>query len=101
FYPQFIPADAPVLAWTAALAAVQVTLETGLYLGVECRRRSRLGVVSPAEDPPAVGRCDGRCSDRAWRTRRRNLALRLSAQRSALSASSLSSLLAADVVTSS
>jgi threonine/homoserine/homoserine lactone efflux protein len=34
FYPQFIPADAPVLAWTAALAAVQVTLETGLYLGL-------------------------------------------------------------------
>jgi threonine/homoserine/homoserine lactone efflux protein len=34
FSSQFIPADAPVLAWTAALAAVQVTLETGLYLGL-------------------------------------------------------------------
>ncbi len=32
FYPQFVPADGPVLAWTAALAGVQVVLETVLYL---------------------------------------------------------------------
>jgi threonine/homoserine/homoserine lactone efflux protein len=33
FYPQFVPQDGPVLAWTAALAGLQVVLETGLYLG--------------------------------------------------------------------
>lgn len=34
FYPQFVPADGPVLATTAALAVLQVVLETGLYLGL-------------------------------------------------------------------
>ena len=34
FYPQFVPADGPVLAWTAALALLQVTMETVLYLGL-------------------------------------------------------------------
>ena len=34
FYPQFVPTDGPVLAWTAALALLQVTMETALYLGL-------------------------------------------------------------------
>jgi threonine/homoserine/homoserine lactone efflux protein len=34
FYPQFVPADGPVLAWTAALALLQVSVETVLYLGL-------------------------------------------------------------------
>ncbi len=34
FYPQFVPADGPVLALTAALALVQVSVETVLYLGL-------------------------------------------------------------------
>lgn len=32
FYPQFVPADRPLFATTAGLAAVQVTIETGFYL---------------------------------------------------------------------
>ncbi len=32
FYPQFIPADRPLFATTAALAVVQVVLETAFYL---------------------------------------------------------------------
>jgi threonine/homoserine/homoserine lactone efflux protein len=32
FYPQFVPADRPLFATTAGLAAVQVVLETGFYL---------------------------------------------------------------------
>jgi threonine/homoserine/homoserine lactone efflux protein len=34
FYPQFVPQEGPVLAWTAALALLQVTVETALYLGL-------------------------------------------------------------------
>jgi threonine/homoserine/homoserine lactone efflux protein len=34
FYPQFVPADGPVLAVTAALALLQVLVETVLYLGL-------------------------------------------------------------------
>jgi len=34
FYPQFVPQDGPVLAWTAALALLQVVVETALYLGL-------------------------------------------------------------------
>jgi threonine/homoserine/homoserine lactone efflux protein len=34
FYPQFVPAEGPVLAWTAALALLQVSVETVLYLGL-------------------------------------------------------------------
>jgi threonine/homoserine/homoserine lactone efflux protein len=34
FYPQFVPSDGPVLAWTAALALLQVTVETVLYMGL-------------------------------------------------------------------
>jgi threonine/homoserine/homoserine lactone efflux protein len=34
FYPQFVPADGAVLAWTAALALLQVTVETVLYVGL-------------------------------------------------------------------
>jgi hypothetical protein len=34
FYPQFVPADRPLLATTAALAALQVAIETLLYLGL-------------------------------------------------------------------
>lgn len=34
FYPQFIPADRPVLSTTALLALVQVTVETALYLAL-------------------------------------------------------------------
>jgi threonine/homoserine/homoserine lactone efflux protein len=34
FYPQFVPADGPVFATTALLGLLQVTLETGLYLGL-------------------------------------------------------------------
>jgi threonine/homoserine/homoserine lactone efflux protein len=34
FYPQFVPHDGPVLARTALLALLQVTLETALYLGL-------------------------------------------------------------------
>lgn len=32
FYPQFVPADRPLFATTAGLAAVQVAIETALYL---------------------------------------------------------------------
>lgn len=34
FYPQFVPADRPLLATTAALALLQVVIETALYLGL-------------------------------------------------------------------
>jgi len=34
FYPQFLPSEGSVLAWTAALALLQVTIETCLYLGL-------------------------------------------------------------------
>jgi threonine/homoserine/homoserine lactone efflux protein len=34
FYPQFVPQDGPVLAWTAGLALLQVGVETVLYLGL-------------------------------------------------------------------
>jgi threonine/homoserine/homoserine lactone efflux protein len=34
FYPQFVPSDGPVLAWTAALGLLQVTIETVLYMGL-------------------------------------------------------------------
>jgi threonine/homoserine/homoserine lactone efflux protein len=34
FYPQFLPADGPVLGPTVVLATIQVTFETGLYLGL-------------------------------------------------------------------
>lgn len=34
FYPQFVPADRPLFATTAALALLQVLLETALYLGL-------------------------------------------------------------------
>jgi threonine/homoserine/homoserine lactone efflux protein len=34
FYPQFVPADRPLFATTAGLAAVQVIIETGFYLGL-------------------------------------------------------------------
>lgn len=34
FYPQFVPDEGPVLLWTAALALVQVSVETALYLGL-------------------------------------------------------------------
>lgn len=34
FYPQFVPAEGPVLATTVTLGAIQVTLETVLYLGL-------------------------------------------------------------------
>jgi threonine/homoserine/homoserine lactone efflux protein len=33
-YPQFVPADGPVLLWSAALGLLQVTVETGLYIGL-------------------------------------------------------------------
>jgi threonine/homoserine/homoserine lactone efflux protein len=32
FYPQFVPHDGPVLGWTAALALIQIAVETLLYL---------------------------------------------------------------------
>lgn len=34
FYPQFVPADQPLFATTAALALLQILLETALYLGL-------------------------------------------------------------------
>lgn len=34
FYPQFVPAEGPVLLNTAGLALLQVTVETVLYLGL-------------------------------------------------------------------
>ena len=34
FYPQFVPADRPLFATTAGLAAVQVAIETGFYLAL-------------------------------------------------------------------
>jgi threonine/homoserine/homoserine lactone efflux protein len=34
FYPQFVPDDGAVLLWTAALALLQVCVETVLYLGL-------------------------------------------------------------------
>lgn len=32
FYPQFVPSEGPVLAWTALLAAIQVVVEIALYM---------------------------------------------------------------------
>jgi threonine/homoserine/homoserine lactone efflux protein len=58
FYPQFVPSDGPVFATTALLGLLQITLETGLYLGLAAcvaraggwfrrpRIRSRLEAVS-------------------------------------------------------
>ena len=34
FYPQFVPDDGRVLAWTAGLALLQVSVETVLYMGL-------------------------------------------------------------------
>ena len=34
FYPQFVPADGPVFLTTALLGLLQITIETGLYLGL-------------------------------------------------------------------
>jgi threonine/homoserine/homoserine lactone efflux protein len=34
FYPQFVPADRPLFTTTAALALLQVTIETVLYLSL-------------------------------------------------------------------
>lgn len=34
FYPQFVPADGPVLLATVTLGVIQVSLETALYLGL-------------------------------------------------------------------
>jgi threonine/homoserine/homoserine lactone efflux protein len=34
FYPQFVPADGPVFVTTALLGLLQITVETGLYLGL-------------------------------------------------------------------
>jgi threonine/homoserine/homoserine lactone efflux protein len=34
FYPQFVPADRPLFATTAALALLQVVLETAFYLAL-------------------------------------------------------------------
>jgi threonine/homoserine/homoserine lactone efflux protein len=34
FYPQFVPAEGPVFATTALLGLLQITIETGLYLGL-------------------------------------------------------------------
>jgi threonine/homoserine/homoserine lactone efflux protein len=34
FYPQFVPADMPLFATTAGLAALQVVLETAFYLAI-------------------------------------------------------------------
>jgi threonine/homoserine/homoserine lactone efflux protein len=34
FYPQFVPADGPVFVTTALLGLLQITIETGLYLGL-------------------------------------------------------------------
>ena len=34
FYPQFVPADGPVLLWSAALGLLQVSVETVLYVGL-------------------------------------------------------------------
>ena len=34
FYPQFVPADGPVFTTTALLGLLQITVETGLYLGL-------------------------------------------------------------------
>ena len=34
FYPQFLPADGPVLPATIALGLIQVTVESVLYLGL-------------------------------------------------------------------
>jgi threonine/homoserine/homoserine lactone efflux protein len=60
FYPQFVPADRPLFATTAALALLQVALETALYLGLAAgvaraggwfrspRVRRRLDAVSGA-----------------------------------------------------
>ncbi|MGH3368157.1 MAG: LysE family translocator [Nocardioidaceae bacterium] len=34
FYPQFLPDEGSVLAWTAGLALLQVIVETALYVGL-------------------------------------------------------------------
>jgi threonine/homoserine/homoserine lactone efflux protein len=34
FYPQFVPEDGPLLVYTALLALLQISVETGLYLGL-------------------------------------------------------------------
>jgi threonine/homoserine/homoserine lactone efflux protein len=49
FYPQFVPAGRPLLASTAALAVLQVMLETALYLGLAAAvGRSRAWFSRPA-----------------------------------------------------
>ena len=46
FYPQFVPADRPMLATTAGLALLQVTLETAFYLSLAAAVSRVRGLVS-------------------------------------------------------
>ncbi|NDL58826.1 LysE family translocator [Phytoactinopolyspora mesophila] len=49
FYPQFVPADQPLFATTAALALLQVAIEIGIYLGLaSVVGRARGWFTSPA-----------------------------------------------------
>ncbi len=49
FYPQFVPANRPLFATTAALAVVQVVIETALYLALAgCVGRARGWFGRPA-----------------------------------------------------
>ncbi len=52
FYPQFVPEGSPLLATTALLGALQVGLETALYLGLAAAVGRARGVLSR----PAVRR---------------------------------------------
>ena len=47
FYPQFVPADGPVFATTALLGLLQITIETGLYLGLAAGWRGPAPVPRP------------------------------------------------------
>ena len=56
FYPQFVPADRPLFATTAGLAAVQVVIETALLPDPRVRRRPGRGLLPAVEGTPPARR---------------------------------------------
>ncbi len=80
FYPQFVPADRPLFATTAGLAAVQVVIETGFYLTLAYGvgragaffRRSKVRRRLDADRRHRPGRP----SASGWRSARADVALR-------------------------
>ena len=53
FYPQFVPADRPLLATTAGLALLQVAIETRAVRGAGRRGRPGRRLAAPAHRPPS------------------------------------------------